>query len=155
MPLIFGSGHYSTKLSIEMRSEGAGARGIRDHRDPAVLPEAIQGRGDSPLREVRRAVDLPIMLHNNPANSACVDLTPREVAQLVEGRRSPHGEVPTIGAYACARHFSIWLAIRDFVIFMANFRKLAEAMCAEPWLDKRNRMLRERARTNVRCGRSK
>jgi 4-hydroxy-tetrahydrodipicolinate synthase len=35
------------------------------------------------FREVRAAVNLPVMLYANPANTACVDLTPSDIAQLV------------------------------------------------------------------------
>ncbi len=84
VPLIYGSGHYSTKFTIEMSvaAQKYGADGIivilpyyqKPHK-PAVIRH---------YRDLRRAVDLPIMLYANPANSACVDLTAREIAQLVE-----------------------------------------------------------------------
>jgi 4-hydroxy-tetrahydrodipicolinate synthase len=35
-------------------------------------------------RRIRQAINLPIMLYNNPLNSACVELNPREIARLVE-----------------------------------------------------------------------
>jgi 4-hydroxy-tetrahydrodipicolinate synthase len=84
VPLIYGSGHYSTKLSIEM-SQAAQRLGadaiilILPYYQKPYKPAVIRH-----FRDVRRAVDLPVMLYNNPANSACVDLNPREVAQLVE-----------------------------------------------------------------------
>jgi 4-hydroxy-tetrahydrodipicolinate synthase len=84
VPLIYGSGHYSTKLSIEL------SLAAREHGADAIIvilpyyqrpskPAVIQH-----FRDVRQAVDLPVMLYNNPANSACVDLSPREIAQLVD-----------------------------------------------------------------------
>ena len=80
VPLIFGTGHYSTKLSIEMsvRAQELGASAII-----VILPYYQKPSKSAVIRhfrEVRKAVDLPLMLYNNPANSACVDLTPREVA---------------------------------------------------------------------------
>lgn len=84
VPLIFGSGHYSTKFTIEMSqaAEGAGADGII-----VILPyyqKPSKAAVIRHFRDLRAAVDLPIMLYANPANSACVDLTPRDIAQLVE-----------------------------------------------------------------------
>jgi len=76
VPLIFGTGHYSTKLTIEM-SQAAKANGadavivILPYYQKPYKPAVIRH-----YRDLRRAVDLPIMLYNNPANSACVDLTP-------------------------------------------------------------------------------
>ncbi|HLJ15322.1 MAG TPA: dihydrodipicolinate synthase family protein [Bryobacteraceae bacterium] len=84
VPLIFGSGHYSTKYTIEMSeaAEKLGADGIiviLPYYQKPYKPAVIRH-----YRDLRRAVDLPIMLYANPANSACVDLTPREIAQLVD-----------------------------------------------------------------------
>ncbi|MCC6857531.1 MAG: dihydrodipicolinate synthase family protein [Bryobacterales bacterium] len=84
VPLIFGSGHYSTRLTIEM-SQAAQEMGadaitvILPYYQKPPKPAVIRH-----YRDLRRAVDLPIMLYNNPANTACVDLTPREVVQLVD-----------------------------------------------------------------------
>jgi dihydrodipicolinate synthase/N-acetylneuraminate lyase len=85
VPLIFGTGHYSTKFTIEMsqQAQKIGADGVI-----VILPyyqKPYKTAVIQHFRDVRAAVDLPIMLYNNPANSACVDLNPREVAQLVEG----------------------------------------------------------------------
>jgi len=84
VPLIFSSGHYSTKLTIEMsrQAEEIGADAvivILPYYQKPSKPAVIQH-----YRDLRKAVNLPVMLYNNPANSACVDLNPREVAQLVE-----------------------------------------------------------------------
>src|ERR1044072_2300792 len=84
VPLIFGSGHYSTKFTIEMsvKAQEIGADAVI-----VILPYYQKPHKSAVIqhyRDVRKAVDLPIMLYNNPANSACVDLNPREVAQLVE-----------------------------------------------------------------------
>jgi 4-hydroxy-tetrahydrodipicolinate synthase len=84
VPLIFSTGHYSTKLTIEMsrEAEKLGADAIM-----VILPYYQKPSKVAVIRhfrDVRAAVDLPVMLYNNPANSACVDLNPREVAELVE-----------------------------------------------------------------------
>lgn len=84
VPLIFGSGHYSTRLTIEMSvaAQELGADAIiviLPYYQKPPKPAVIQH-----YRDLRKAVNLPVMLYNNPANTACADLTPREVAQLVE-----------------------------------------------------------------------
>lgn len=84
VPVIYGSGHYSTKLTIQLSEEaqkcGADALIIilpyfQRPPKPAVIEH---------YRRIRHAVNLPIMLYNNPLNSACVELNPREIARLVE-----------------------------------------------------------------------
>jgi len=84
VPLVYGTGHYSTRLTIEMsrQAQDLGADAlivILPYFQKPPKPAVIRH-----FRELRAAVDLPIMLYNNPANSACVDLSPRDVAQLVE-----------------------------------------------------------------------
>ena len=84
VPLIYGSGHYSTKLTIEL-SQAAHKYGA--DALIVILPyyqKPYKAAVIRHFRDVRKAVDLPIMLYNNPANSACVDLNPRDVAQLVD-----------------------------------------------------------------------
>jgi 4-hydroxy-tetrahydrodipicolinate synthase len=83
VPLIFGSGHYSTKLTIEMSqaAQNMGADAII-----VILPYYQKPYKAAVIRhfkDLRAAVNLPIMLYANPANSACVDLTPLDIAQLV------------------------------------------------------------------------
>lgn len=84
VPVIYGSGHYSTRLTIELSEEaqkyGADALII-------ILPyfqKPIKAAVMEHYRQVRRATNLPIMLYNNPANSACTELSPREIARLVD-----------------------------------------------------------------------
>ena len=84
VPVVFGSGHYSTKLTIKLSEEAqkCGADAlivILPYYQKPPKPAVIEH-----YRRIRQAVDLPIMLYNNPHNSACVDLNPREIAQLVE-----------------------------------------------------------------------
>jgi 4-hydroxy-tetrahydrodipicolinate synthase len=84
VPLIFGSGHYSTKLTIQLSqaAEQIGADAII-----VILPYYQKPHKTAVLRhfrDLRSAVTLPIMLYANPGNSACVDLTPLDIAQLVE-----------------------------------------------------------------------
>ena len=128
VPLIFGTGHYSTKLTIEMsvRAQELGASAIivilpyyQKPSKPAVIRH---------FREVRKAVDLPVMLYNNPANSACVDLTPREVAQLVEEDvlhmvKSTYESVVPV-------HDLQYLVGDKMAIFYGSFQAAFEALCA-------------------------
>lgn len=84
VPVIYGSGHYSTKISIELSEEAekCGADGIivilpyfQKPSKPAVIEH---------YRRIRKAVNVPLMLYNNPHNSACVDFSPLEIAKLAE-----------------------------------------------------------------------
>jgi 4-hydroxy-tetrahydrodipicolinate synthase len=84
LPILAGTGHYSTKLTIEMcqKAQAAGADAFivitpyyMNPPKPAILEH---------YRIVRRHTDLPIMLYHNPRNSACVELAPAEIAQLVD-----------------------------------------------------------------------
>lgn len=84
VPLIFCTGHYSTRLTIELSAEAqkCGADALL-----VILPYYQRPSKSAVIRhfrDVRAAVNVPVMLYNNPANSACVDFTPLEVAQLVE-----------------------------------------------------------------------
>jgi 4-hydroxy-tetrahydrodipicolinate synthase len=84
VPVIYGSGHYSTKLTIKL-SEAAQKFGadaliiILPYYQNPPKPAVIEH-----YRQVRKAIDLPIMLYNNPHNSACVELNPREISRLVD-----------------------------------------------------------------------
>jgi len=128
VPLIFGSGHYSTKLTIEMsrRAEALGADAvivILPYYQKPSKPAVIQH-----YRDLRQAIDLPVMLYNNPANSACVDLNPREVAQLVEEDvlhmvKSTYESVVPV-------HDLSYLAGDKMAIFYGSFQAALEAFTA-------------------------
>ncbi|MFM8825794.1 MAG: dihydrodipicolinate synthase family protein [Actinomycetota bacterium] len=84
VPVYAGTGHYATRHTITMteQADRAGAAGVivilpyfQKPPKPAVLEH---------FRAVRAATSLPLMLYNNPANSACVELTSRDVAALAE-----------------------------------------------------------------------
>jgi 4-hydroxy-tetrahydrodipicolinate synthase len=128
VPLIYGTGHYATKLTIEL-SEAAQELGaaavivILPYYQKPSKPAVIQH-----FRDVRAAIDLPIMLYNNPANSACVDLNPREVAQLVEEDvlhmvKSTYETVVPI-------HDLQYLVGDRMAIFYGSFQAAFEAFCA-------------------------
>lgn len=84
VPIIAGTGHYSTKLTIELslRAQEAGVDALililpyfQNPPKPAILEH---------YRLIRKNTKIPIMLYNNPRNAACVELSPAEIARLVE-----------------------------------------------------------------------
>jgi 4-hydroxy-tetrahydrodipicolinate synthase len=84
VPVIYGSGHYSTKLTIKLSQEAQ-----KCGADALIVILPYYQRPPKPAviehyRQVRRATDLPIMLYNNPQNSACLEMNPREIACLVD-----------------------------------------------------------------------
>ena len=128
VPFICGSGHYSTKLTIEMSqaAQEAGAAGvivILPYYQKPAKPAVIRH-----FRDVRAAIDLPVMLYNNPANSACVDLNPRDVARLVAEDvlhmvKSTYESVVPV-------HDLNFLAGEHMAIFYGSFQAAYEAFCA-------------------------
>ncbi|MCX6623066.1 MAG: dihydrodipicolinate synthase family protein [Acidobacteria bacterium] len=128
VPLIYGTGHYSTKFSIQLSqaAEQLGAAAvivILPYYQKPSQPAVIQH-----FRDVRAAIDIPLMLYNNPANSACVDLTPREVARLVEEDvlhmvKSTYETVVPV-------HDLQYLAGDRMAIFYGSFQAAFEALCA-------------------------
>jgi 4-hydroxy-tetrahydrodipicolinate synthase len=84
VPVICGSGHYSTRRTIQMSQEAekAGADAVI-----IILPyfqRPMKSEILSHYRALRREIGIPVMVYNNPHNSACAELTPREIAALVE-----------------------------------------------------------------------
>jgi 4-hydroxy-tetrahydrodipicolinate synthase len=128
VPIILGTGHYSTRLTIELSTEAC-----KCGADAVIVILPYYQRPPKPavirhFREVRAAVDVPVMLYNNPANSACVDFTPREVAQLVEEDvihmvKSTYETVVPI-------HDLAYLAGSRMAIFYGSFLAAYEALTA-------------------------
>jgi len=84
VPLIAGSGHCATKLTIEI-SQAAQQAGL----DALIVILPYYSRPPLPavmdhFRSLRTAVDIPVMLYNNPANTACAALNAKQIAQLVD-----------------------------------------------------------------------
>ena len=134
VPVIFGSGHYSTKLTITLSEEAerCGADGLI-----VILPyyqRPSKAAVIEHFRRVRRATNLPIMLYNNPHNSACVDFNPREVAQFVDEDvvhmvKSTYGTVEPI-------HDLSYLVGDRMAIFYGSFLAGFEGLCggANGWI---------------------
>ena len=128
VPVIFGSGHYSTKLTIQLSQEAqkCGADGLiiilpYYQRPPKVA--VIEH-----YREIRKAVDLPLMLYNNPQNSACPELTPFEIAQLVE-EDVLHMVKSTVGSVEPIHDLEFLVGDR-MAIFYGSFLAAFEGLCA-------------------------
>jgi 4-hydroxy-tetrahydrodipicolinate synthase len=128
VPVIFGSGHYSTKLSIELSQEAerCGADAlivILPYYQKPSKPAVIEH-----FRRIRRNTTIPIMLYNNPANSACVDFSPREILQLADEDvvhmvKSTYGTVEPI-------HDLNYLLGDRIAVFYGSFLAGFEGLCA-------------------------
>lgn len=128
VPVIFGSGHYSTKLTIELTEQAE-----RFSADAVIVILPYYQRPSKPavikhFRAVRRATNLPVMLYNNPLNSACIDFSPPEVARLVEEDvvhmvKSTYGTVEPI-------HDLSFLVGDRMAIFYGSFIAGYEGLCA-------------------------
>ncbi|MFN0168053.1 MAG: dihydrodipicolinate synthase family protein [Bryobacteraceae bacterium] len=128
VPLIYGSGHYSTRLTVELSLQAAalGADALI-----VILPyyqKPSKAAVIEHFRHVRKAADLPVMLYNNPANSACVDLNPREIAQLVD-EDVLHMVKSTYETVVPVHDLSFLLGDR-MAIFYGSFQAAYEAFCA-------------------------
>jgi len=128
VPVIYGSGHYSTKISIELSqdAEKCGADGII-----VILPyfqKPSKAAVIEHYRRIRKAVDLPLMLYNNPHNSACVDFSPSEIAKLASEDvfhmvKSTYGTVEPV-------HDLSYLLGDKIAIFYGSFIAGYEGLCA-------------------------
>lgn len=128
VPVIFGSGHYSTKLTIQLSQEAqtCGADALI-----VILPYYQRPSKAAVMehyRRVRKATHLPIMLYNNPANSACVELNPREIAQLVD-EDVLHMVKSTFGTVEPVHDLSFLVGDR-MAIFYGSFLAAYEGLCA-------------------------
>jgi 4-hydroxy-tetrahydrodipicolinate synthase len=128
VPVIFGSGHYSTKLTIDLteQAERCGADAvivILPYYQRPFKPAVIEH-----FRAVRRSTNLPVMLYNNPLNSGCVDFSPPEVARLVE-EDVVHMVKSTYGTVEPIHDLSILVGDR-MAIFYGSFIAGYEGLCA-------------------------
>lgn len=128
VPVIYGSGHYSTKLTIELTEQAE-----RYGADAAIVILPYYQRPFKPavaehFRAVRRATNLPIMLYNNPLNSGCVDFTSPEVARLVE-EDVVHMVKSTYSTVEPIHDLSLLVGDR-MAIFYGSFIAGYEGLCA-------------------------
>lgn len=128
VPVIFGSGHYSTKLTIKLSEEAQNCGA-----DALIIILPYYQRPSKPAviehyRRVRKATSVPIMLYNNPNNSACVDLNPHEIAQLVD-EDVLHMVKSTYGTVEPVHDLSYLLGDR-MAIFYGSFLAAYEGLSA-------------------------
>ena len=128
VPVIFGSGHYSTKLTIKLSEEAQ-----KCGADALIVILPYYQRPSKPaviehFRRVRKATSVPIMLYNNPNNSACVELNPCEIAQLVE-EDVVHMVKSTFGTVEPVHDLSYLVGDR-MAIFYGSFLAAYEGFCA-------------------------
>ncbi|MGA3323969.1 MAG: dihydrodipicolinate synthase family protein [Terriglobia bacterium] len=128
VPVIFGSGHYSTKLTIKLSEEAQ-----KCGADALIVILPYYQRPPKPAviehyRRVRKATSVPIMLYNNPHNSACVELNPREIAQLVD-EDVVHMVKSTFGTVEPVHDLSYLVGDR-MAIFYGSFLAAYEGLCA-------------------------
>jgi dihydrodipicolinate synthase/N-acetylneuraminate lyase len=128
VPVICGSGHYSTKLTIQLSEEAekCGADGlivILPYYQRPSKPAVIEH-----FRRVRKAVNLPIMLYNNPANSACVELSPTDIVRLVD-EDVIHMVKSTFGTVEPVHDLSLMAGDR-MAIFYGSFIAAFEGLAA-------------------------
>jgi 4-hydroxy-tetrahydrodipicolinate synthase len=128
VPVIYGSGHYSTKLTIDLSQEAekCGADAII-----VILPyyqKPSKAAVIEHFRRVRKAVDLPVMLYNNPGNSVCVDFSAMEIVKLVE-EDIVHMVKSTYGTVEPVHDLSYFLDDR-IAIFYGSFLAGFEGLCA-------------------------
>ena len=128
VPVIYGSGHYSTKLTIELSEEAekCGADAVI-----VILPYFQKPSKVAVIehfRRVRKAVNLPVMLYNNPGNSACVDFSPSEIVKLVD-EDVVHMVKSTYGTVEPIHDLSFFLDDR-LAIFYGSFLAGFEGLCA-------------------------
>lgn len=128
VPTIFGSGHYSTKVTLDLSREAqdCGADALI-----AILPYYQRPTRAEVLehyRVLRRDTSVPIMLYNNPLNSACAEIPPLEIAQLVE-EDVVHMVKSTFGTVEPIHELS-YLAGDRMAIFYGSFLAGYEGLCA-------------------------
>jgi 4-hydroxy-tetrahydrodipicolinate synthase len=128
VPVIYGSGHYSTKISIELSLEAE-----RCDADAIIVILPYFQKPSKPAviehyRRIRRSVNLPLMLYNNPHNSACVDFSPTEIAKLAD-EDVFHMVKSTYGTVEPVHDLSYLLGDR-IAIFYGSFIAGYEGLCA-------------------------
>jgi len=130
VPMIFGSGHYSTKVTLDLCQEaqkyGADALiVILPYYQRPTKAEVIEH-----YRTLRKETSVPIMLYNNALNTACSEVTPLEIARLVE-EDVVHMVKSTFGTVEPVHDLS-YLAGDRMAFFMDRFWRAMRACVLEP-----------------------
>ncbi len=128
LPIIAGTGHNSTKLTIDIARE-AEQIGLDAHI--VILPYYSKPPMSSVLghfRALRAKTDRPIMLYNNPNNTACPAISPNQIAELVEDD-TVHMVKSTMESVVPVHDLSL-LVGDDMRIFYGSFLSAYEAFAA-------------------------
>jgi 4-hydroxy-tetrahydrodipicolinate synthase len=128
VPMIAGTGYYSTRQTIEMTqyAQEAGLDGAL-----VILPYYMKPPKWAVMehfRLLRRNVEIPILVYNNPAYAGCEELTPWEMAELAsEGVLQ--GVKSTMATTAPVTDLTM-LCPPEFRIFYGSFREALQGFSA-------------------------
>jgi 4-hydroxy-tetrahydrodipicolinate synthase len=128
LPIVAGTGHSATKLTIDI---SLAAQEIGVDALIVILPYFSKPPVASVIehyRALRRKTDRPIMLYNNPNNTACAALSPPQIAELVRGDVL-HMVKSTMESVVPVHDLSL-LAGDDMRIFYGSFLSALEAFAA-------------------------
>lgn len=128
VPVIAGTGHYSTKLTIEMtqKAEQIGADAVL-----IILPYYQKPPKSSIIshyRTLRKHTSLPIWVYNNPLFAGCEELTSRDLTALakeniIQGVKSTFASVVPV-------HELLYFCDSSFRVFYGSFQSPMEALLA-------------------------
>jgi 4-hydroxy-tetrahydrodipicolinate synthase len=134
VPVIAHTGYYSTRQTIEL-TRWAAAAGA----DAALLILPYYQKPDKPsvlrhYRMVRESTSLPLLAYNNPANSACEELKPWEMADLAK-EGVLQGVKSTMVLTTPVVDLKI-LAPPDFRVFYGSFQAALQGLVvgADGWI---------------------
>lgn len=128
VPVLAGTGYYSTRQTIETTqwAEAKGAAGAL-----VILPYFLKPPKAAVFdhyRQLKRSTSLPILLYNNPANSACEELKSWEMAELArEG--TLQGVKSTMATTTPVVDLAV-LCPPEFRIFYGSFMSALEGLLA-------------------------
>jgi 4-hydroxy-tetrahydrodipicolinate synthase len=128
LPIIAGTGHNATKLTVDI---SRAAQEIGVDALIVILPYYSKPPMESVIehyRTLRKRTDRPIMLYNNPNNTACPALSPRQIAQLVE-EDIVHMVKSTMESVVPVHDLSL-LVGDEMRIFYGSFLSAFEALAA-------------------------
>jgi 4-hydroxy-tetrahydrodipicolinate synthase len=128
VPVLAGTGYYSTRKTIETTqwAEAAGAAGAL-----VILPyfqRPPKAAVFDHFRKLRGSTGLPVLVYNNPANSACEELKPWEMAELAQ-----QGVIDGVKSTMATTSPIVDLAVlcpREFRIFYGSFMSPLEGLLA-------------------------
>ena len=122
IPVLSGVAEYTTELAIEhaMLAQRTGCNGLMVL--PSMVYQQDQREGVAHFRAIANAVDLPIMIYNNPV-SYKLDLTPEsflelsEIENIVAVKESSHdSRRVTDMINICGDRYTIFCGVDDLVL---------------------------------------